>query len=67
MTMTLPAATDADSFNRALTTLLLAAFDNGVDVVGGWDCSTDGDSPDWDAVVVELAADASGEESVGGA
>ncbi|MFD1513183.1 hypothetical protein [Halomarina rubra] len=67
MTMTLPAATDADSFNHALATLLLAASDNGVDVAGGWDCSTDGDGPDWDTVILELAPTASTVESTDGA
>jgi len=56
-TLSLPAATDADSFNDALTTLLRSAFDNGVDVEGGWDCATDGQTSDWDAVIVEVVGE----------
>jgi hypothetical protein len=66
-TLSLPAVTDADSVTRVLTELLVATFDNGVDVEGGWDCSTDGQTPDWDAVVAALANDGSAAEDADGA
>lgn len=48
------AITTADEFNEALSDPVRTAYDNGVDVEGGWECrGSDGD-PDWDVVIVEI-------------
>jgi hypothetical protein len=46
---------DRETFEAALTSLFAAASENGVDVVGGWECRHDNGGHDWEAVVVELA------------
>lgn len=51
------AITTQAGFSRALTALLVAANGNGVDVIGAWECRTNGVSRDWEAVVTELAMD----------
>lgn len=46
--------TTTDALSSTLRDLLLAAHANGVDVTGGWECRSEGDTPDWEAVVTEL-------------
>lgn len=40
--------------NAALKTLLRRAYDNEVDVEGGWECRNGGEHPDWDVIVTEV-------------
>lgn len=48
------AITTAEEFNETLNELMRAAYDNEVDVEGGWECcGSDGD-PDWDVVILEI-------------
>lgn len=49
------AVTSEREFNDALTALLRTAAANGVDICGAWECRPGGESPDWEAMIVELA------------
>lgn len=46
--------TSRTELNEALKSLLSRAYDNGVDVEGGWDCRNGPDYPDWDIVITEV-------------
>ena len=48
-----PIATEA-AFVEALQALLVEAYENGIDVEGGWECRNGADNPDWEAVIVEM-------------
>ena len=61
--------TTATLFEEALSTLLIAAHENGIDVSGAWEASHDRTTPEWDVVVTvlerERAADTRGEDDTG--
>lgn len=44
-------------FERALESLLATAADNGVEVVGGWECVASSSGPVWDVHVTEVRRD----------
>ena len=46
--------TTADEFNESLTDLMRTAYENGVDVEGGWECRNRTENPDWDVVILEI-------------
>ena len=46
--------TSSEELNAALQALLLRAYDNGVDVEGGFECRNGADHPDWDVIVTEV-------------
>jgi hypothetical protein len=55
-----PTDDDIDSpaaFEAALTELVAAAHEAGVDVEGAWECRPTDGTRNWEANVVELAAD----------
>jgi hypothetical protein len=41
-----------EEFQRMLTALLSVASENGIEVLGGWECRSDDE--DWEAVIVSL-------------
>jgi hypothetical protein len=43
-----------ETFNQALRALIHDARDHDVNVLGGWECRTDGNG-DYEAVIVELS------------
>ena len=45
----------ADDFEAALGQIVLAALQNDVDLRGTWEYRTDGETPDVEIMVVELA------------
>jgi hypothetical protein len=47
--------TTATVFERVLSTLLVAAHRNGVEVAGAWEAHENGSDPEWDVVVSVLA------------
>ena len=52
--------TTTDTFSSTLRDLLVAAHGNGVDVSGAWEIHSNGATPDWEAMVTELAKDGGG-------
>jgi hypothetical protein len=53
-------AADPDTpaeFEAALASLLANAADNGVEVVGGWECEPGTGGPGWDVHVTEVRRD----------
>ncbi|MFC4358075.1 hypothetical protein ACFO0N_08960 [Halobium salinum] len=56
---------DPDStaeFHEALTGLVRAARENGVDVEGGWDCRIDGTTPDFAVEIFPVVKPAADED-----
>ncbi|KYH23989.1 hypothetical protein HAPAU_40680 [Halalkalicoccus paucihalophilus] len=47
--------TTEEAFTTALQKLVQAAYANGVDIEGGWECRTTTDDPDWEIMILELA------------
>lgn len=47
--------TTATQFEELLSTLLLAAHENGIDVSGGWEAHDQTQALEWDVVVTPLA------------
>lgn len=43
-----------ERFREMLSTLLIGAYANGVDVSGAWEAHEDGTAPEWDVVVTML-------------
>ena len=43
-----------EELNQALKALLRRAYENGIDVEGGFDCRNGSGHPDWDVVVTEV-------------
>lgn len=54
--------TTADEFNEALNDLMRTAYDNGVDIEGGWECLGSDEDADWDVVILEITKAASPED-----
>ena len=46
--------TTATTFEEVLSTLLVAAHGNGIEVSGGWEAHENGNSPEWDVVITVL-------------
>lgn len=46
--------TTATRFEALLSTLLITAHENGIDVSGGWETQENGQSPEWDVVITLL-------------
>jgi hypothetical protein len=46
--------TNRSELNDELKALLQGAYDNGLDVEGGWECRNGTDHPDWDIVITEV-------------
>lgn len=42
------------ALNAELKALLTRAYENGINVEGGWDCRNGPEHPDWDVVVTEV-------------
>jgi hypothetical protein len=43
-----------EELNAEFQALLLRAYENGIDVEGGFECRNGGDHPDWDVIVTEV-------------
>jgi hypothetical protein len=43
-----------EELNAELQALLLEAYENGIDVEGGFECRNGVDHPDWDVIVTEV-------------
>lgn len=54
MTTTETSLTTRAELNAELRSLLLRAYDHGIDVEGGWECRNGDEHPDWDVIVAEL-------------
>ena len=54
MTAEEPSLTSKEALNAELKAVLLGAYENGIDVEGGFECRNGGDHPDWDVVVTEV-------------
>lgn len=54
MTTTETSLTTRAELNAELKSLLLRAYDNGIDVEGGWECRNGGEHPDWDVIITEV-------------
>lgn len=46
--------TSREELNAKLQALLLSAYENGLDVEGGFECRNGADHPDWDVIVTEV-------------
>lgn len=46
--------TSKEELNAELRSLLFRAFENGVDVKGGFECRNGAEHPDWDVIVTEV-------------
>jgi len=46
--------TSKEELNAELQALLLRAYENGLDVEGGFECRNGADHPDWDVIVTEV-------------
>ncbi|MFC4247282.1 hypothetical protein ACFOZ7_09775 [Natribaculum luteum] len=46
--------TSKEKLNAELRALLLRAYENGIDVEGGFECRNGMDHPDWDVIVTEV-------------
>jgi len=46
--------TSKEELSVELQSLLLRAYENGINVEGGFECRNGGDHPDWDVIVTEV-------------
>jgi len=46
--------TSTEAFNDALKLLLRRAYNDDIDVEGGWECRNGTEHPDWDVVITEV-------------
>lgn len=46
-----------EELRSRLNELLLRAYENDVDIVGGWGCHNGDGHPDWDVVITEVRKD----------
>lgn len=51
--------TTRQELNAELKSLLARAYDNDIQVKGGWECRNGNEYPDWDVVIAEVEAKAS--------
>ena len=54
MTSEEPSITSKEELNAELKELLFRAYENGLDVEGGFDCRNGAEHPDWDVIVTEV-------------
>lgn len=54
MTAEEPPLTSKAELSAALQALLVRAYENGIDVKGGFECRNGAESPDWDVLITEL-------------
>ncbi|MCQ4333895.1 hypothetical protein KM295_10460 [Natronomonas sp. F2-12] len=54
MTSKKPSITSKAALSAELQALLVRAYDNGIDVRGGFECRNGAEYPDWDVVVTEI-------------
>lgn len=54
MTSEEPPLASKEDLNAGLKALLLRAYENGIDVEGGFECRNGVEHPDWDVVVTEV-------------
>ena len=46
--------TSKEELNAAMKALLRSAYENGIDVEGGFECRNGVEHPDWDVIVTEV-------------
>lgn len=46
--------TSKEELNTELKALLVEAYENGIDVEGGFECRNGVEHPDWDVIVTEV-------------
>lgn len=46
--------TSKAELNAEIKALLLRAYENGIDIEGGFECRNGGEHPDWDVIVTEV-------------
>ena len=46
--------TSKTDLNAELKALLRRAYNNGIDVEGGWECRNGAEHPDWDVIITEV-------------
>lgn len=54
MTSEETALTSKEELNAELEALLFSAYENGIDVEGGFECRNGVEHPDWDVIVTEV-------------
>ena len=54
MTSEKPPLTSKEELNTELKALLCNAYENGIDVEGGFECRNGVEHPDWDVIVTEV-------------
>ena len=54
MTSEEPPLASKEDLSAELKALLLRAYENGIDVEGGFECRNGVEHPDWDVVVTEV-------------
>jgi hypothetical protein len=47
--------TSEAALNAELKALLTRAYENGINVEGGWECRNGPEHPDWDVIVTEVS------------
>ena len=62
MTAEEPTPTTEIELHTELKSLLCRAYDNGLDIEGGWDCRNGDEYPDWDVLVTEVQKSEPAEE-----
>jgi hypothetical protein len=53
--------TSEEALNAEMKALLRRAYENDIDVEGGWECRNGAEHPDWDVVVTEVRKDGESE------
>ncbi len=54
MTSEKSSLTSKEELNAELKVLLRRAYENGIDVEGGFECRNGAEHPDWDVIVTEV-------------
>jgi hypothetical protein len=52
-----PSPTSREEFRAELHAVLRRAYENDVEIKGGFDCRNGDGSPDWDVIVTEVETD----------
>ncbi|WP_254544124.1 hypothetical protein [Halomarina pelagica] len=47
--------TSKEELNAELIALLRRAYENGINVEGGWECRNGVEHPDWDVIITEVS------------
>lgn len=61
MTSEHPQLTSKTELNEKLQAVLRRAYENGVEVQGGFECRNGAEHPDWDVIVTEVEKNESSE------